>query len=154
MVDKKSDQTKLDMKELQLAETIFSRDIDNKVLQGIVVTSLSQIPGIGLIEGTLFDNILGRVDKVKGITIEQDQKSQAVHVRIEVAVLYGVSIPEKAEEIQNLVVQNITSATGLRVAEVHVVFKELLMAKKTHEKKEQKQTDSPLGLQDEFGEDF
>lgn len=162
MMDKKSDQTKLhfkelNYKELELPETIFSRDIDNRVLQGIIVKSLSQISGIGLIEGNLFDNILGRVDKVKGITVEQDPKSQSVHVRIEVAILYGVSIPEKAEEIQSLVVQNIIATTGLRLAEVHVVFKELLMERRPSEKSTRTTHEPQINttpLPDEYSEDF
>jgi uncharacterized alkaline shock family protein YloU len=116
----------LDPLEFELPDTVYSRDIENKVFQGIVLKTLSRISGIGLLEGTFLENLIGRIDKVKGISTEQDAKSQSVKIKIEVSVQYGVSIPKKAEEIQTAVVEEITNMTGLRVSEIHVVFKELL----------------------------
>jgi uncharacterized alkaline shock family protein YloU len=118
--------TELDPQEFDLPETTFSRDVENRVFQGIILKILSQISGIGLLEGTFLANLLGRVDKVKGITIEQDAQTHSVRIKIEVSIQYGVNIPHKAEEIQSAVVNEITSMTGLRVAEIHVVFKELM----------------------------
>ena len=59
------------------------------------------------------------------ITIEQDAKSHSVNVTIEIGIEYGVNIPQKAEEIQSRVSQSITEMTGVRVAIVHVIFREL-----------------------------
>ena len=47
-------------------------------------------------------------------------------MRVEVNVAYGVSIPEKAEEIQTKIAQEINRLTGLRVSQVHVIFKDLM----------------------------
>lgn len=123
----------LDPVEFELPETTYSRDIENKVFQGIVLKTLSAITGIGLLEGTFFDNLIGRIDKVKGISTEQDAKAQCVKITIEVSVQYGISIPKKAEEIQTAVVEAITKMTGLRVSEVHVVFKELMQEPSSQE---------------------
>ena len=142
----------LDPQEFDLPETTYSRDVENRVFQGIILKVLSQITGIGLLEGTFLDSILGRVDKVKGIAIEQDTKTHSVHIKIEVSVQYGVNIPEKAEQIQGAVVKAITAMTGVRVAEIHVVFKELM-----HEQGEEAPSPTPtipVELDTPFTNDF
>jgi uncharacterized alkaline shock family protein YloU len=117
----------IDTKEVVLPDTIFIRDIETRVFQGIVLHTLAKITGIGLLEGNLFDHLLGRgIESVKGIHVEQDQKKRAVGVRVEINVLYGVSIPDKAEEIQTKLVEGIINWTGLHVASVHVIFKDLI----------------------------
>src|SRR5690349_7174413 len=96
----------IDAKEIELPDTVFIRDIETRVFQGIVLQVLAKIEGIGLLEGNLFDSLLGReIESVKGIHVEQDQKKHSVDVRVEVNVVYAVSIPEKAEEIQTRLVE-------------------------------------------------
>lgn len=114
-------------KELEFPDTIFIRDIENKVFQGIVLQCLANIPDITLLEGGFIDNIFSRgsVEGIKGITTEQDNKAQSISVKIEVNVNYGICIPDKAEEIQSKVAEQITLLTGLHVACVHVVFKNI-----------------------------
>jgi uncharacterized alkaline shock family protein YloU len=117
----------IDTKELELPETIFIRDIESKVFQSIVLQSLSQIEGVETIEGNLFDHLLGdSLDGVKGIHVDQDQKNHSVNVRIEINIAYGICIPDKAEEIQNKILQDISQLTSLHVGTVHVVFKNLI----------------------------
>lgn len=125
MIEKKRpcDAQQLDPLEFELPDTTYSRDIENKLFQGIVLKTLSRISGIGLLEGTFLGNL---IDKIKGISTEQDAKTQSVKIKIEVSIQYGLSIPKKAEEIQTAVVEEITKMTGLRVSEIHVVFKELM----------------------------
>ena len=69
----------LDAGELELPETIFVRDIENRVFQAIAIKCLASIEGIALLEGTLIDNLLGRegLERVKGIYIEQDSKNHS-----------------------------------------------------------------------------
>ncbi len=117
---------KVDTKEFELPETEYIRDIDNRVFQGIILQTLAKIPGIALLEGNFIDHIFGRSEGVKGIHTEQDPKTCSISARVEVAIGYGISIPEKAEEIQTKVVQELVRMTGLRVSHVHVVFKELI----------------------------
>jgi uncharacterized alkaline shock family protein YloU len=126
----KVDIKKVDTKEFELPETLFVRDIENRVFQTIVLQCLSQIEGIGLAEGNFIDNLFGRTSLevgVKGIYAEQDNKNHSVGIKVEVSIYYGYSIPEKAEEIQTKIAEDITKMTGLHVSNVHVVFKNVLL---------------------------
>lgn len=119
---------KVDTKEFEFPETTFVRDIDNRVFQGIVLQVLSEIDGISLVEGNFIDNLLGRKgqENIKGIQAEQDMQNHTISIKVEVNVCYGVSIPSKAEEIQSHIAEEITKLTGLHVASVHVVFKNVI----------------------------
>lgn len=115
-------------KELEFPETVYVRDIDNRVFQGIVLRILSHIEGITLLEGNLLDSIMGRSgqENVKGIQCDQNMKDHTVNIKVEVNIHYGISIPEKAEEIQTKIAEEITKLTGLHVASVHVVFRSVV----------------------------
>jgi uncharacterized alkaline shock family protein YloU len=118
----------IDKKEIELPDTVFVRDIDTRVFQAIVLQSLSKIEGIGLLEGNFFDSLLGReVERVKGIHVTQDQKNHSVEIRVEINIIYGINIPEKAEEIQENLVEEISKWTALHVSMVHVIFKDLIV---------------------------
>lgn len=135
MIEKKTpiDIKKVDTKEFELPETLFIRDIDNKVFQAIVLECLSQIEGVTLVESTFIDSIFGRstTEGARGIQAEQDNKSHSVGIKLEVNIFYGVPIPEKADEIQTKIADEVTRLTGLHVSSVHVVFKNIV----THEMK-------------------
>lgn len=112
-------------------KTIFLRDIEPRVLQGIVLQTLAKIEGIGLLEGNLFDSLLGRdLERVKGLYVEQMQRGGSVEIRVEINIAYGVCIPEKSKEIQLRLVEEVTRWTGLHVASVHIVFKSLISLEK------------------------
>lgn len=119
-----------DSKEFELPETVFIRDIENKVFQGIVLQSLASIEGITLLEGNIIDSILGRgsPEGIKGISAVQNSETHSIHVKMEVNICYGYSIPDKAEEIQTKIAEAIINLTGLPVACVHVVFKNVVPA--------------------------
>lgn len=117
----------MDTREIELPETVFIRDIDTRVFQAMALQCLAKIEGIGLLEGNLFDSLLGReVERVKGIYVVQDQKKHSVEIKVEINVQYGVNIPEKAEEVQEKLVEEISKWTGLHVSSVHVIFKDLI----------------------------
>ncbi len=118
----------MDEREIELPDTVFIRDVDTRVFQAIALQSLSKIEGIGLLEGNLFDSLLGReVERVKGIHVEQDQKNHSVAIKVEINIQYGINIPEKAEEIQEKLIEEISKWTGLHVSSVHVIFKDLIV---------------------------
>jgi uncharacterized alkaline shock family protein YloU len=117
---------KVDTQEFELPETTYSRDIDNRVFQGIVIQCLAKIPGVALCESSILGNLLGASSGVKGIHTVQEPASHSVSITVEVHVAYGVVIPEKAEEIQTTIVKEISRLCGLRVNEVHVIFKGLI----------------------------
>jgi len=157
MSDKKTklEVARFDSKEFQLPETVFVRDIDNSVFQGIILQCLAKIPDIALLDGNFIDNILGRTEGVKGIQTEQDPKTHSISVRIEVNIAYGVSIPKKADEIQTKVSEELTRLTGLHVAQVHVVFKQLIMIDTSKKlTPEQKQNAQPSAFAEEYTDIF
>lgn len=125
----------IDKKEMDLPDTVFIWDIETKVFQSIITQCLSKIEGVALLEGSFIDNLLGRDvnDGVKGIHVEQDQKQHSIQVKIEITVAYGISIPQKAEEIQEKVTEAISALTGLHVGSVHVIFKNLIPHKNSEE---------------------
>ncbi len=156
----KVDKKKVDPKEFDLPETVFIRDIENKVFQSIVFQCVMQIEGISLTQGNYINQLLGRSSEgVSGIVAEQDDKQQSVNIKLDVNVVYGVSIPEKAEEIQTSIAQAITLLTGLHVACVHVVFKNVISkeeAVKHHEENQQQHPQRATGsnLTEEYADDF
>lgn len=158
MIDKNKnvDIKKVDTKEFELPETLFIRDIDDKVFQAIVLECLNQIEGVTLVESTFIDSIFGRstTDNTRGIQAEQDNKNHSVGIKIEVNIYYGVPIPEKADEIQTKISEEITRLTGLHVSSVHVVFKNIV----THDtKKSPTQGTNPVHLvssQEEYSDEF
>ncbi len=120
----------LDAKELELLETTFIRDVESRVFQSIALHCLSRIEGVELLEGTLIDSLLGRdgPGSVKGIYVDQDEKRSSVSFRVEIKVAYGIPIPEKAEEIQLKISEEVSRLTGLHVEKVHVIFKDLIFS--------------------------
>jgi len=126
----------IDAKELELPETLHIRDIETRVLQSIVVQCLLKIEGISLIEGSLIDAFFGHAHRITGILVDQEQQNHSVSVKVEIDVAYGVRIPEKAEEIQMTITQELSRLTGLHVSMVHVVFKNLIPLEKLTGKKE------------------
>ncbi len=120
----------LDPKELELPETTFVWDMESRVFQSIALESLARIEGIALLEGNLFDALLGREanEHLKGIHVEQEQKKHSVNLKIEINVRYGVCLPEKAEEIQTKISRDVSRLTGMHVGSVHVIFKNVIPA--------------------------
>lgn len=149
---------KVDTKEFELPETVFISDIDTKIFQGIVSECLSQIDGVALVEGTFIDSIFGRSgpEVAGGIYSEQDSQKHSVSIKIEVNIRYGISIPAKAEEIQSLVVEEITRLTGLRVASVHIVFKNIISQENLDNANSYKKKPVPVDgkHEDAYNDDF
>ncbi len=119
----------MDTKEIDLPDTLFIRDIETRVFQTIALQTLSNIEGVSMLEGNLIDSFLGRdgPDRIKGIHVDQDQKNRSVKLKLEVNIAYGISLPEKAEEIQNNIAQEVSHLTGLHVSCVHVIFRNLVL---------------------------
>lgn len=137
----RSEAKKIDTKEFDFPETTFSHDIDNRVFQGIILQALATIDDISLVGGNFIDNILGRSgpESIKGIVADQDSKNQSINVKLEVNICYGVSIPEKAEEIQAKITDEIMRLTGLHVNSIHIIFKNVVPSEQLHK------VTSPLG---------
>ena len=125
--------------EMELPETLYIRDIDDRVFQAIVLQTLDAIEGIAICGGNFLDSLLGRttIESLKGIHVNQENKKHSVSVKVEVGILYGVSIPEKSEEIQSRIAHAITEQTGLHVSCVHVVFRNVFLPHRKNLKEEE-----------------
>lgn len=152
---------RLDTKEFEIPETVFIRDIDTNLLQEIVLQCLTKIPGIAVVEGNFIDSIFGRgaTDKGASIQVEQDSKHQTVGIKVEVNISYGLSLPEKADEIQSKISEEITRLTGLHVSTVHVVFRGLISNEQArkfagHLEALGKQTNAEEQYESEYNDDF
>lgn len=145
----------MDTKEIELPDTVYIRDIENRVFQTIALQTLSKIEGVSMIEGNIIDSFLGRdgPDRVKGISVDQDQKNHSVKLKIEINIDYGISLPEKADEIQTKISHEVSRLTGLHVSTVHVVFRNLVLPKQEEQKllaQEVKEIEEVV----EYSEDF
>jgi uncharacterized alkaline shock family protein YloU len=127
-------------------ETVFLTDIETKVFQAIVFQTLQEINSIELIEGSIFDTLLGgeEGERMRGIHIECDETKPTVNVKIELNILYGVCIPEKSVEIELKVKEKITQLTGFHIGLIHVTFKNIVFPKSLQELIE-KASEKPAG---------
>lgn len=100
---------KLDTKEFELPDTLYIRDIETGVFRSIAEQSLQNVEGIAL----------------EHLHVDVDPKGQTISLKIVLSVLFGVPIPQKAEEIQSLLAEQMTKLTGLHVASIHLVFKNI-----------------------------
>lgn len=127
----KVDKKKIDTKEFELPETTYIRDIEDKVFQSIVLHCISNIEGVSIVEGGFIDHVLGRsAEGIQGISAEQNEKKQTVDIKVEVNIVYGLSIPAKAEELQTKIARDVTKLTGLHVGSVHVIFKNVVSSER------------------------
>ena len=162
MEQKKAEVKKVDTKEFELPETLYIRDVENKVFQGIVLQCLCKIPGVELIEGGFIDSFLGRTARegVKGIHVEQDSRNHSVGIKIEVDIAYGYSIPEIAEQLQADISNEITKLTGLHVSYVHVVFKNVILPDELKKRSERSGSVPPpsnsgaMSVEEEYMDEF
>lgn len=107
----------------------FGQEIEDRVFQSIALQCLAKIEGVSLVEGNIIDHLFGRTstERIRGIHVSQDGKTGALKVKVEVNMNYGISIPEKAKEIQHKIAEEMKMLTGLDVSGVHVVFKNLIL---------------------------
>lgn len=142
----------LDQSELQLPQTAYIHDIDSRVFQAIALQCIVKTEGLSPIEGNLLDSFLGRdgADRLKGIYVEQNQKEHSVNFRIEINISYGLSIPEKSKEIQELIAQEVVKLTGLHVGAIHVIFKNIYQPKMQGKEKNEIEGEAELSYAEEI----
>lgn len=156
----KNKNAKVDTQEFEIPETLFVRDIENQVFQGIVLQCLSKISGISLIDDNFIESLLGRAGEpsTRGIVAEQDMKNHTIRVRIDINIVYGISIPDKAEEIQTKVAEEITKLTGLHVSQVHLVVKNVIRPNEEARSIEKQVNASKAmalsGIEEEYSDEF
>jgi uncharacterized alkaline shock family protein YloU len=152
----KENKKKFDAKEFELPETVFVSGIEDKVFQSIVLQCLAQIDGISLTEGNFIEHLLGS-EGAEGIYTEQNDKDQSVTIKVEVNIHYGEIIPKKAEEIQTKIAEQLTKLTGLHVAAIHVIFKNVVSIEQAHrisQKNSMQKTAPHSSLEEEYSDEF
>ena len=102
--------------------------VHESVIASIVRKAACAVPGVIRLAGSsLVDNLAEIVGSKKmydrAISINMGENS--VQVEVKVILAYGKHIPEIAETIQLVVVEEITRITGMRVSKVNVVIIDL-----------------------------
>ena len=102
--------------------------IHENVIASIVRKVACSVEGVSKISGSSFvDNIAEMVGSKKmhdrSIVVEMGDSSVSVEVSIN--LVYGVSLPEVAEKVQKAVADEIIRLTGLKVAKVNIVIREI-----------------------------
>ncbi|ADY56204.1 protein of unknown function DUF322 [Syntrophobotulus glycolicus DSM 8271] len=114
--------------------------IADEVVEVIAGMAASEVPGVAeLNAGFVGDiaNMLGRGKNMsKGIKVEAGEKEATVDLFI--AVEYGVSIPEVAKKVQEVVKEAIEGMTGLSVLEINVNIQGIVFKTQQNETKEDK----------------
>ena len=148
--------TEMYAKELEQPDTVYIRDIESRVFQALTVKCLSDIDGVALLEGSVIDHLLGREggERIKGVHVEQDLKNHAVSFKIELNITYGISIPEKCEEIQTKLVEDVVKFTGLHVASVHIVFRNIVPTEMLEDPSDLKKQEEGILEESEYTEEL
>ena len=102
--------------------------IHGNVISSIVRKIACSVEGVSKISGSSFvDNIAEMVGSKKmhdrSIVVEMGDSS--VSVEVSISLVYGVSLPEVAEKVQKAVADEIIRLTGLKVAKVNIVIREI-----------------------------
>jgi len=102
--------------------------IADEVISTVAALAASEVDGVAGMTGSLvggLSEMLGRRNPQKGVRVEID--GQEVTVDLNLAVRYGVRIPEVAARVQERVRDAVQTMTGLcvRAVNVHVTGVEL-----------------------------
>ncbi|MBP5183238.1 MAG: Asp23/Gls24 family envelope stress response protein [Lentisphaeria bacterium] len=103
--------------------------ITERAVAMIVRGSVSSTPGVARLTGnTLVDNLAELVGsksiKDRSISIKAG-KEGSIDVEVAVNIRYGYNLPETATELQNAIASDIFFYTGLAVAHVDVIVRDL-----------------------------
>lgn len=95
---------------------------DDKVIQKIVGTAVDQIDGLLTVDGGFFSNIAEKLVNTDNVTsgIETEVGKKQVAVDMDVVIEYGRDIPEIADQIKQVIHDEVAHMTHLDVIEVNV----------------------------------
>ncbi|KAF1301713.1 general stress protein [Enterococcus sp. JM9B] len=95
---------------------------DDKVIQKIVGTAVDQIDGLLTVDGGFFSNIAEKLVNTDNVTsgIETEVGKEQVAVDMDVVIEYGRDIPEIANQIKQVIHDEVNNMTHLDVIEVNV----------------------------------
>ncbi|NLP44779.1 MAG: Asp23/Gls24 family envelope stress response protein [Peptococcaceae bacterium] len=127
------------MDNANIEKTIGSVKIADEVVEVIASMAASEVEGVAEMSGGFVGdiaNMFGRGKSAsKGIKVEVGEKEATVDLFL--AVEYGVSIPDVAQNVQKSVKEAIEGMTGLSVLEINIHIQGIAI-KNTAEAKETK----------------
>lgn len=110
------------MENTRLDTSIGSVRIADEVIEVIAGMAASEVEGIAEMSGGFVGDLANLFTRgknaSKGIKVEVGEKEASVDLFV--AVEYGVSIPEVAKKVQEVVKEAIEGMTGLHVLEINV----------------------------------
>lgn len=99
--------------------------IDEEVLAQIAGISALQVPGVSRIVTSLVGGIAKLIRKKPDIGIKVILGEGEVSFELGIEVEYGVNIPEITYEVQEKIKKEVEKMSGLKVANVDVIVKEI-----------------------------
>ena len=103
--------------------------VTERAVAMIVRNSAYCIPAVAKLSGnTLVDNIAELVGsksmKDRAVCVKSDEQG-VLSIEIAITIRYGYNLPETAAELQNLIAENVFAMTGLTVACVNVIVRDM-----------------------------
>ena len=103
--------------------------VTERAVAMIVRNSAYSIPAVAKLSGnTLVDNIAELVGsksmKDRAICVKAEEDG-VLAIEIAITIRYGYNLPETAAELQNLIAENVFAMTGLTVACVNVIVRDM-----------------------------
>ncbi len=118
---KSSSKTKTDKSENQG----FIRLHEN-VVASVVKNATCAVNGVVRLSGSgLVDSIAGMIGQKNDSAVSIELNENNVKVEVRICIKYGLNIPTIALEIQNSIIKEVKSITGMDVSEVNVIIHEL-----------------------------
>lgn len=103
--------------------------VTERAIAMIVRNSAYSIPAVAKLSGnTLVDNIAELVGSKsmqdRAVCVKADENG-VLTIEIAITIRYGYNLPETAAELQNLIAENVFAMTGLTVACVNVIVRDM-----------------------------
>ena len=95
--------------------------IADDVVKTIVAKAVTDVEGVYKLAGGVVDEVskmLGKKRPTNGVKVEVGEVECSIEVYL--VIKYGYKIPEVAEEVQKVVLEEVSRLSGLKVVEVNV----------------------------------
>ena len=93
--------------------------ISEEVLTKIAGAAALEVEGVaGLAGGNLGEQLLGKKNPSRGVTIQREEEALVLNVAI--LIRYGFAVPELARKVQEAVLSSVEATSGLRVSAVNI----------------------------------
>ena len=93
--------------------------ISEDVLTKIAGAAAMEVEGVsGLASGNLGEQLLGKKNLSRGVTVQREEDSLVMNVAI--LIKYGYPVPELARKVQEAVLSSVEATSGLKVSAVNI----------------------------------